>query len=77
MKFSRAIVQCDLKMHSSDLSELLTKPLNSLKPYPVNMVSSSSKVNQGSSILVHGLEGEESNIQFTRAIAETLDPSGA
>ena len=64
-------------MHSSDLSKFLTKPLNLVKLYPMKMASSSSKLKQGSSILVHGLEWEESNIKFTLAIAETLDPSGA
>ena len=74
MKFSRAIAQCDLQMRSS---ELLTKPLNSLKPYPVKMASSRSMVKQDSNVLVHGVEWKASNFKLTLAIAETLDPSGA
>ena len=64
-------------MHSSDLSKLLTKPSNSLKPYPMKMVSSSSKLKQGSNMLVHGVEWKALNFKLTLATAKTLDLSGA
>ena len=69
-----AIAQCDLQSHSS---ELLTKPWNSLKPYLMKMASSSSKVKQGTNMLVHGEEWKASNFKLTLGIAETLYPSGA
>ena len=77
IKFSRAIAQCKLQMHSINLSELLRKPSNSLKLYPVKMALSSSKLKQGSIMLVHGVEWKASNFKLTLGITKTLDPSGA
>ncbi len=77
MNFQEKIAQSDLQEHSNDLSELLSKLSNSLKPYRVKMVATSSKVKQGSDMLVHGVELKAPDFKLTPVIPKTLDPSGA